>query len=74
MNEKVLSKEYTTYGQKLYDSIDEYVYKRVQSASMRTFTVNGLKYKIKVHELNKYHDKIKYGDFNWKIKYSVLGG
>jgi hypothetical protein len=23
--------------------------------------------------MNKYHDKLKYGDFPWKIKYAVIG-
>ena len=32
-----------------------------------------MKYKIKVQELNKYNNKLKYGDFDWKIKYQVVG-
>ena len=72
-NDKALSKEYTRYGQKLYDSIDKNVHHRAQSARIDQFTVNGLKYKIKVHELNKYSNKLKYGDFDWKIKYQVVG-
>ena len=46
---------------------------RAQSARLNDFSVNGLKYKVKVNGMNKYHDKLKYGDFPWKIKYAVFG-
>lgn len=62
---------YTRYGKDLYNSIDITGNQRCQSA--KPINVHGLNYKFKVIDLGKYRDKLKYGTFNWPVKYCTIG-
>lgn len=46
-------------------------HKRAQSA--RPVNIKGLKYKFQVVDLSKYNDSLKYGMFNWPVKYCTIG-
>lgn len=45
--------------------------KRSQSA--RPVKIKGLRYKFAVVDLGKYRNKVKYGNFNWPVRYCTIG-
>ena len=45
--------------------------KRPQSA--RPVDIRGLKYRFQVVDLCKYTDSLKYGVFNWPVRYCTVG-
>ena len=62
---------YSHYAKALYQNIGLNSRKRASSA--RPIDIRGLKYKFQVVDLAKYTDSLKYGVFNWPVRYCTLG-
>lgn len=46
---------------------------RKRPTSAQAIDIRGLKFKFKVVDIAKYTDSIKYGVFNWPVRYCTLG-
>lgn len=62
---------YSDYTKQLYKSIDLIESKRANSA--KPIKIRGIKYKFQLQNVMKYQDMLKYGKFDWKVKYQSLG-
>lgn len=62
---------YSEYSKRLYKSIDHFNTQRAKSA--QPVKISGLNYKFSITGVSKYQDKVRYGNFNWPIKYSTVG-
>mgnify|MGYP001435612820 CR=1 FL=1 len=63
--------DYTKYSKKLYRNIDQFNARRARSA--KTVVIKGIKYRFQMMNLGKYEDKMKYGSFNWPVKFCTVG-
>lgn len=62
---------YTAYAKSLYKNVGVNTKKRATSA--KAVDIRGLKYKFKVVDIAKYTDGLKYGLFNWPVRYCTIG-
>ena len=46
---------------------------RRRATSAKAIDIRGLKYKFKVVDIAKYTDTLKYGIFNWPVRYCTIG-
>ena len=66
------AEEYTAYAKSLYQAVGLNSSKK-RAYSARDVDIRGLKYKFKVVDIAKYTDSLKYGIFNWPVRYCSIG-
>ena len=66
------AEEYTAYAKSLYQAVGINANKK-RANSAKDFDIRGLKYKFKVQDIEKYTDTLKYGIFNWPVRYCSIG-
>lgn len=64
--------QYSEYARSLYREVGLSP-NRKRANSARDVDIRGLKYKFKVVDISKYTDSLKYGIFNWPVRYCSIG-
>lgn len=64
------AENYSAYAKSLYMNVG---INRKRALSAKAVDIRGLKYKFKVTDIAKYTDSLRYGIFNWPVRYTTLG-
>ena len=61
------------YTRHLYQSINDKRYDNKRATSASPIRIKGVKHDFHVIDLGKYGDSVKYGVFNWPVRFKTLG-